>query len=117
MEPFSWELLKARGVEVLFLATPHEQSSEWVPKALERGLRVIDLSGAWRLKEAANRAVYKFEDEGRSRPRPCRRRLSTGCRSCIAKQIRGADLVANPGCYATSIILALKPLMAAGWSI
>ena len=36
-EPFSWELLKARGVEVLFLATPHEQSREWVPDALERG--------------------------------------------------------------------------------
>ena len=50
IEPFSWELLKARGVEVLFLATPHEQSREWAPKALEQGLRVIDLSGAWRLK-------------------------------------------------------------------
>ncbi len=63
-EPFSWELLKTRGAEVLFLATPHEQSREWVPEALERGLRVIDLSGAWRLTEAANRAVYAFEDDG-----------------------------------------------------
>ena len=64
LEPFSWELLKDRGVEVLFLATPHEQSREWVPEALERGMRVIDLSGAWRLNEAANRAVYAFEDDG-----------------------------------------------------
>ncbi len=63
-EPFSWELLAGRGVEVLFLATPHEQSREWVPEALERGLRVIDLSGAWRLTETANRAVYAFEDDG-----------------------------------------------------
>ena len=64
MEPFSWDLLTERGVEVLFLATPHEQSREWAPEALERGMRVIDLSGAWRLTDAANRAVYAFEDEG-----------------------------------------------------
>ena len=63
MQPFSWELLSNLGVEVLFLATPHEQSREWVPEALARGLRVIDLSGAWRLTEAANRAVYGFDDE------------------------------------------------------
>ncbi len=62
LEPFSWELLKSRGIEVLFLATPHELSRELVPEALARGLRVVDLSGAWRLKEAANRAVYGFED-------------------------------------------------------
>ena len=64
LEPFSWELLASRGVEVLFLATPHEQSREWVPEALQRGMRVIDLSGAWRLNEAANRAVYAFENDG-----------------------------------------------------
>ena len=49
LEPFSWELLAERDVKVLFLATPHEQSRSWVPDALDRGLRVIDLSGAWRL--------------------------------------------------------------------
>ena len=64
LEPFSWELLAERGVDVLFLATPHEQSREWAPEALKRGMRVIDLSGAWRLTDAANRAVYAFEDEG-----------------------------------------------------
>ena len=64
VEPFSWELFESRNVDVLFLATPHEQSREWVPEALERGIRVIDLSGAWRLNDSTNRAVYKFEDEG-----------------------------------------------------
>ena len=53
LEAFSWELLKSRGIDVLFLATPHELSRELVPEALARGLRIIDLSGAWRLKEAA----------------------------------------------------------------
>ncbi len=64
VEPFSWELFSSRNVEVLFLATPHEQSREWVPEALDRGIRVIDLSGAWRLNDSTNRAVYKFSDEG-----------------------------------------------------
>src|SRR3569623_1872214 len=64
MEPFSWERLEERGVELLFLATPHEQSREWVPEALKHGLRVVDLSGAWRLTDAKNRAAYAFEDDG-----------------------------------------------------
>ena len=38
LEPFSWELLADRDVEVLFLATPHEQSREWVPEALTHGI-------------------------------------------------------------------------------
>src|SRR5271154_7529913 len=64
VEPFSWDLLESRKVKGLFLATPHEQSREWVPEALKRSIRVIDLSGAWRLAEPANRAVYAFADEG-----------------------------------------------------
>jgi N-acetyl-gamma-glutamyl-phosphate reductase len=113
-EPFSWELLAARGVEVLFLATPHEQSREWVPEALARGLRVIDLSGAWRLTDAANRAVYAFEDEGTERAAAIQAQAVYGLPELHRARIAGARLVANPGCYATSIILALKPLVAAG---
>src|SRR5579871_6335606 len=67
LQPFSWDLLTDLDVQVLFLATPHEQSRAWVPEALDRGIRVIDLSAAWRLNEAANRAVYAFEDEGSTR--------------------------------------------------
>jgi N-acetyl-gamma-glutamyl-phosphate reductase len=120
IEPFSWELLKARGVEVLFLATPHEQSREWAPKALEQGLRVIDLSGAWRLKAASNRAVYQFDDgnqtdEGHCHAVAVQTKAVYGRPELHCEEIRGAQLVANPGCYATSIILALKPLVAAGW--
>jgi N-acetyl-gamma-glutamyl-phosphate reductase len=113
-EPFSWELLASRGVEVLFLATPHEQSREWVPEALARGLRVIDLSGAWRLTDAANRAVYAFEDEGSEQAAAIQAQAVYGLPELHRAQIAGARLVANPGCYATSIILPLKPLVAAG---
>ena len=114
LEPFSWELLAERGVDVLFLATPHEQSREWVPEALKRGMRVIDLSGAWRLTDAANRAVYAFEDEGTEQAAATQAQAVYGMPELHRKQIAGARLIANPGCYATSVILALKPLVAAG---
>jgi N-acetyl-gamma-glutamyl-phosphate reductase len=114
VEPFSWELLAARGVEVLFLATPHEQSRSWVPEALSRGLRVIDLSGAWRLTAAKNRAVYAFEDEGSEQAAATQATSVYGMPELHRAQIAGARLVANPGCYATSVILPLRPLVAAG---
>jgi N-acetyl-gamma-glutamyl-phosphate reductase len=113
-EPFSWDLLASHGVEVLFLATPHEQSREWVPEALARGLRVIDLSGAWRLTDAANRAVYAFEDEGSAQAAAIQAQAVYGLPELHRAQIAAARLVANPGCYATSVILAVKPLVAAG---
>jgi N-acetyl-gamma-glutamyl-phosphate reductase len=115
IEPFAWETLRERGVEVLFLATPHEQSREWVPRALAAGMRVVDLSGAWRLREAANRAVYGFNDEGNAERAAAQEASVYGLPELHREAIAGARLVANPGCYATSVILALKPLVAAGW--
>lgn len=115
IEPFSWDLLKARGVDVLFLATPHEQSREYAPLALEHGHRVIDLSGAWRLTESANRAVYKFGDDGTPAAARVQAKAVYGSPELYRDEIRGAKLVANPGCYAITVILALKPLLAAGW--
>jgi|HubBroStandDraft_1064217.scaffolds.fasta_scaffold16249_3 N-acetyl-gamma-glutamyl-phosphate reductase len=113
LEPFSWELLASRGVQVLFLATPHEQSREWVPEALDHGMRVIDLSGAWRLANAANRAIYNFEDDGTELAETIQSQAVYGLPELHRGQIADARLVANPGCYATSVILALKPLVAA----
>ena len=114
LEPFSWELLAARGVEILFLATPHEQSREWVPQALARGLRVIDLSGAWRLVEESHRAVYNFHDADAAFAASTQTKAVYGMPELHRARIAAAQLVANPGCYATSVILALRPLVAAG---
>jgi len=114
LEQFSWGLLADHGVDVLFLATPHEQSRQWVPEALKHGLRVIDLSGAWRLNEASNRAVYEFGDEGTDGAAATQAQAVYGLPELNREQVAGARLVANPGCYATSVILALKPLVAAG---
>lgn len=114
LQPFSWQLLDDLDVQALFLATPHEQSRGWVPEALDRGMRVIDLSGAWRLNEASNRAVYSFEDEGSTRAAEVQAQAVYGMPELHRSDIRTAKLIANPGCYATSVILALKPLLAKG---
>ena len=112
-EAFSWEALKAHGVELLFLATPHDVSRALVPEALARGLRVIDLSGAWRLKEQDNRAIYGFQDADAHAANAADEKAVYGLPELHADAIRNAALVANPGCYATSVILALAPLLAA----
>ena len=112
--PFSWPALEKHGAELLFLATPHAVSRELVPEAMERGLRIVDLSGAWRLKEDENRAVYGFKDDDAHRAAELTQRAVYGLPELNAKRISTADLVANPGCYATSVILALAPLLLAG---
>lgn len=112
--PFTWEQLQDRAIEVLFLALPHEQSREWVPEAIARGMRVIDLSGAWRLHDPANAAVYKLHDADPRRASTLQASAVYGCPELHRSLIAEAALVANPGCYATSIILALAPLVQAG---
>jgi N-acetyl-gamma-glutamyl-phosphate reductase len=112
--PFSWEQIVDSKIEVLFLATPHEQSREWVPQAIEHGIKVIDLSGAWRLQHDANRAVYRLKDINPQRAAALQTEAVYGCPELHRDRIRQARLVANPGCYATSMILALAPLLQAG---
>jgi N-acetyl-gamma-glutamyl-phosphate reductase len=114
VELFEWSRLADAGIEILFMATPHEQSREWVPEAIERGLRVIDLSGAWRLQEESNRAVYKLEDANPAKAAELQSEAVYGCPELHRDEIRKARLVANPGCYSTSGILALTPLVRAG---
>jgi N-acetyl-gamma-glutamyl-phosphate reductase len=112
--PFNWDRLADQGIELLFLATPHEQSREWVPEAIARGIRVVDLSGAWRLQHDANRAIYNLTDADPDAAQQLQSEAVYGSPELHRAQIRNARLVANPGCYATSIILALAPLVQAG---
>lgn len=112
--PFTWQTLRDSGTEILFLATPHEQSREWVPEAIANGLRVIDLSGAWRLHDPANAAVYRLHDANPALASSLQQEAVYGCPELHRDEIAEARLVANPGCYATSIILALAPLVQAG---
>ena len=111
---FSWDRIVDQGIEVLFLATPHEQSREWVPEAIERGIKVIDLSGAWRLQETRNRDIYHLKDANPALAAELQAEAVYGCPELHRDAIKSARLVANPGCYSTSMILALAPLIQAG---
>lgn len=114
LRSLSWPALKQQGVQLLFLATPHEVSRSLVPEAIAQGLRVIDLSGAWRLKQEQHRAIYGFEDSDAVSAAALTDRAVYGLPELNSDRIAGAALVANPGCYATSVILALAPLLKAG---
>ncbi len=114
LQPLSWAALKEQEVKLLFLATPHEASRSLVPEAIAEGLRVVDLSGAWRLKEEQNRAVYNFSDADSVAAAELTAKAVYGLPELHADRVADAALVANPGCYATSVILALAPLMQAG---
>jgi N-acetyl-gamma-glutamyl-phosphate reductase len=114
LRPHSWPELKRHGVELLFLATPHEASRFLVPEAIAQGLRVIDLSGAWRLKQAQHRAIYSFQDTDAATAAELTALSVYGLPELNGDRIGAAQLVANPGCYATSVILALAPLLRAG---
>jgi len=114
LTPFSWEELKRNDVQLLFLATPHEISRSLVPEAIARGLRVVDLSGAWRLRQKQHQAVYQFRDEDAVSTAELMQRAVYGLPELHADRIPQSALIANPGCYATSVILALAPILKAG---
>jgi N-acetyl-gamma-glutamyl-phosphate reductase len=115
LRAFSWAELKRQGVELLFLATPHEASRSLVPEAVAQGLRVIDLSGAWRLKQAQHRTIYSFQDADAVTAAELTAKAVYGLPELNSDDVATAQLVANPGCYATSVILALAPLLQGGF--
>jgi N-acetyl-gamma-glutamyl-phosphate reductase len=114
LQPFSWQKVQELGINLLFLATPHETSREWVPEAMRQGIQVIDLSGAWRIANADFRAIYQFKDADAALADKLTSEAVYGIPELYRDRLKDAPLVANPGCYATSIILALAPLLRAG---
>src|SRR6185437_6619852 len=114
LEPLSWPALKQKGVDLLFLATPHEVSRSLVPEAVAHGLRIVDLSGAWRLKQEQHRAIYKFKDEDSATAAELTEKAVYGLPELNGDKIPSAKVIANPGCYATTVILGLAPLLKAG---
>lgn len=111
LEPFNFVKLKDKGVDLLFLATPHEVSREWVPELMRHGVRVVDLSGAWRLLQRDSRAVYQFHDADPELADQITTQAVYGIPELHRAKLKDSTLVANAGCYATSIILALAPLV------
>lgn len=109
VEPFRFEKLLESSPDCVFLATPNETSAQLVPQLLEEQLAVIDLSGAFRLKDARQYPGWY----GFSHPKPeLLDEALYGLTEWSNGDLSGCRLVANPGCYPTSILLALKPLLA-----
>jgi N-acetyl-gamma-glutamyl-phosphate reductase len=100
------------GAGTAFLATPHEVSAEMAPALVAAGIRVVDLSGAFRFRSAETfQSYYQL-------PAPHADSLGEavyGLPELYAPAIAKARLIANPGCYSTSVILALRPLTEAAW--
>jgi N-acetyl-gamma-glutamyl-phosphate reductase len=107
IEPFSADKL-AEQSDVVFLALPEEAAATIAPTLVERGIRVIDLSGAFRLRDAAAREKwYPATNLGALEP-------VYGLTERNYDAIAGATLITNPGCYPTAALLALEPLAEAG---
>lgn len=109
-EPFDAASLARRGIRCAFGCLPHGISAEVVPPLLEQGIRVIDLSADYRLRDAA---VYE-EWYGSKHHDPYRLSSAVyGLPELHGESILNANLVANPGCYPQTAILGLAPLVAA----
>ena len=99
------------GIEVVFLATPVEVSIELTVEMIAASIRVVDLSGAFRLA-----TLEKFS-RWYSEPHKAPELLSEavyGLPEFYRAKVRGARLIANPGCYPTAANLAIRPLIDAG---
>jgi N-acetyl-gamma-glutamyl-phosphate reductase len=97
--------------ECAFLCLPHAASAESAKALLARGVRVIDFSADYRLSDAATyRQWYEHEHPDAARLG----KTPYGLPELFGSEIAKADLVANPGCYPTSAILPLAPLLKAG---
>jgi len=109
--PFSDAELRRLGADVVFLATPNEFSHEVAPSLVDAGLTVVDLSGAFRLEDAE---LYP-KHYGFTHTRPdLVKQAVYGLTEFARERVRGAKLIANPGCYPTSILIPLWPLVEAG---
>jgi N-acetyl-gamma-glutamyl-phosphate reductase len=95
------------GCDLVFLAVPNQASLESVPKLLEQGVRVVDLSGAFRLRDT--KVFSKFYRLSHTAPELLEE-AAFGLTEYFNEKISAARLVANPGCYATGALLGILPL-------
>lgn len=106
-EPFEFEKLVEGKPEIVFLATPNEVSAVLAPRLLDLDMQVIDLSGAFRLGDPTlYPSWYGFAHQRPALLQEAVYGLTEWCNG----ELKKARLVANPGCYPTSIVLALRPL-------
>ncbi|HEX5744520.1 MAG TPA: N-acetyl-gamma-glutamyl-phosphate reductase [Candidatus Saccharimonadales bacterium] len=104
----AYDVEEAAKADVTFLATPHTVSMKLAPGLLERGTRVVDMSGDFRLSSEKEYVKWYKTDE-HSAPHLLGDAVY-GLPELYAKQTRDARLIANPGCYPTASLLSVAPL-------
>jgi N-acetyl-gamma-glutamyl-phosphate reductase len=109
--PCTADAVRAEGLAVVFLATPPEVSMELAPAMLAAGAKVVDLSGAFRLRTPERYAAWYKEPH--TQP-ALLAEAAYGLPEYCRERIRPARLVSNPGCYPTAANLAIRPLVEAG---
>ena len=102
----------AKGCDIVFLALHHTVSMTVAPKILKKSKKVIDLSADFRLKDAA---VYKQHYLVDHEAEELLSKSVYGLPELYRDKIKKADLIANPGCYPTGILLGAVPLLKKGW--
>lgn len=100
----------SRDADVVFLALPHKVSMSMAPALMAAGKRVVDLSADFRFSDAA---AYEAHYQPHSCPDLLAKAVYGLCEH-YGGEIAGADLIGNPGCYPTSVLLPLLPLVADG---
>lgn len=108
---FTEKISDTKDLDLVFVATPHGVAMEEVPPLMEAGIKVIDLSGDYRLRSAADYAKWYGHEHTDA---DNLKKSVYGLPELFRSKIKGSCLVANPGCYATSIALACAPLIKAG---
>src|SRR5438552_1676269 len=108
-EPFDADRLLAKGVQCAFGCLPHGASMSTLPALLDRGVRVIDLSADYRLRDPNVYAQWYGESH---EDLAHLTQAIYGLPEVYGEEIATAQLVANPGCYPQSAILGLAPLVA-----
>jgi N-acetyl-gamma-glutamyl-phosphate reductase len=108
--PCSADAVRAEGLAVVFLATPADVSMELAPAMLGAGAKVVDLSGAFRLRTPERYAAWYKEPH--TEP-ALLAEAAYGLPEYCRERIRPARLVSNPGCYPTAANLAIRPLVEA----
>jgi N-acetyl-gamma-glutamyl-phosphate reductase len=103
--------LQALGIQFAFLALPHGVASEFAVPLLKAGIRVLDLSADFRVKDPE---VYEFFYKQKHPAPELLARSVYGLPEVYRTEIAGAELIACPGCYPTSVLLPLLPLLRAG---
>lgn len=106
--PATPEAIRQEGLQLVFLATPVEVSIQMAPAILEAGIKVVDLSGAFRLRDPETYSQWYKE---RHTAPDLLKQAVYGLPEFYRERIAGAPLVANPGCYPTAANLAIRPLI------